>query len=290
MGAKIDYKAGDKIRPELYIGECQAKAYTEVHMKVKLDFVNEELIGVGANTCIMLQSITKEESSGLALLSFMAFTGYRIGFDVKYYGYNSLNLAQLLVFDEPEVEMNNETWGFGNNMYLDSRGKLKVSISNNHLILKDAGGLDVPIWSLVKFYDSLDSHYMSGKLYKVTATITDKDDAYNVGLLEWNGTGNPTIPRVESYNNTVPVFTTDWSLVDSMFISEDVVSGEHTQTQTFTIPADSKGLAIIMYAVSSQIPENLQLKDLEGDIIPWFNKTIITNSSHISESYLEIKP
>lgn len=95
MAAQIDYKAGDTIKPELYIGEFQAKAFTNVHLRIELGFPNDEVIPVGANTQICLQAISKDESSGLALLSFMAFTGFRIGFDTVYYGFNSLNLGEV---------------------------------------------------------------------------------------------------------------------------------------------------------------------------------------------------
>ena len=71
-----------------------------------------------------------------------------------------------------------------------------------------------------------------------------------------------------------------------MFISEDVVSGEHTQTKTFTIPDNPKGIAVIMYQHISQMPSTLQLKDFEADITPWFNRVMITDNSHISEQYL----
>lgn len=288
MIVQIDYKAGDIAKPELYLGECQVKAYTEVHLKIELDFPNEELITVGANTQLCLQAISKDESSGLALLSFMAFTGYRIGFDTKYYGFNSLNLARALVFNEPEIEVSNDTMDVGDNVYINVKTKAKLSISNYHLNISD-NGTDLPIWSIVKLYNELDSHFISGKSYKVTAKLTDKDDAFRVGLLRYTGTDRPAPrPIVESYNNENPIFTSGWTLVDSLFISEDAVVGDHVATKTFTIPDNSKGIAIIMYPVGSQIPCNLKLKDLEGDITPWFNKVVITNNSHIRESYLEL--
>lgn len=288
MGAVIDYKANDKIKPELYIGECKASAFTRVHLKIDLKFANEEIISVGANTQLCIQSITKEESSGLALLSFMAFTGYNINFDTKYYGYNSLNLAQFLTFDVTENNTKIQQMQFGNNTYLDFKANAKLSITNNHLIIKD-DGVNPPIWSIIKYYDTLDSHSIGGKSYKVSTTLTDKDNAYRVGLLEYTGTVKPApIPSVLRYQNENPIFTDGWVQRDSMFISEDAILGDHSQNKIFTIPSDPKGIAIIMYPQSS-IPSTLNLKDLEGDITPWFNRVIITDNSHISERYLQSK-
>ena len=135
MAAQIDYKAGDTIKPELYIGEFQAKAFTNVHLRIELGFPNDEVIPVGANTQICLQAISKDESSGLALLSFMAFTGFRIGFDTVYYGFNSLNLAQFLLFQEAETEMTGEL-ELGDNTFLNLATPCKVAVDNYHLMMK----------------------------------------------------------------------------------------------------------------------------------------------------------
>ena len=284
MGSKIDYESGEIIKPELYIGECKAKAYTEVHMKIKLNFTNEEIVTVGANSCLMIQSISKDESSGLALMAFMAFTGYRIQFDTRYYGYNSMNLARSLVFDQAETSFAGNM-EIGPNLFLDAQNNVKISISNYNLNISDDGKV-LPIWSLTKVYDKLDSKFMEGKNYKVTVTLIDKDDAYRVSMLKYTGTTYPIPrPKVETYNNSNPVFTNGWIQVDELFISEDVVSGEHKVSKNFIIP-QSDSVAFCMHAVSSQLPMNVKIKDLEGDITPWFNKIIITDNSHIKEQYL----
>ena len=285
MATQIDYKAGDVIKPELYVGEFQAKAFTNVHLRIELGFPSDEVIPVGANTQICLQAITKDESSGLALLSFMAFTGFRIGFDTVYYGFNSLNLAQFLLFQEAETEITGEM-ELGDNTFLNLATSCKVAVDNYHLIIKD-NNKDLPVWDIMKFYDEFDSRNISGKNIAIKATLTDKDNAFDVSLLEYTGSVMPIPkPHVLSYNNGTPVFTAGWSVADNMFISEDVVSGEHTQTKTFTIPDNPKGIAVIMYQHISQMPSTLQLKDFEADITPWFNRVMITDNSHISEQYL----
>ncbi|MGL5714333.1 MAG: hypothetical protein ACRCX2_15030 [Paraclostridium sp.] len=284
MVVEKDYKAGDKVSSEIYFGEIQATASQEIHLKLECDFVNQEIISVGANTQICIQSITKDESGGTALDSFMLYTGYRLEVETKYYGYNSINLARSLIFPEPEVITDIGRIEFGEGLFLETKTPVKLSIQNNNLNISDDGS-NLPIFSIVKYYDQLDSTFISGKNYKVTATLVDKDDAFRIDLLKYNGNGIPSVPCVESYSNENPVFTTDWVSVDSLFISEDAISGEHTQSKEFTIPDNSKALAIVMYPVERQLPINLQLKDFEGDITPWFNKVIIKNNSHISEMY-----
>lgn len=94
-------------------------------------------------------------------------------------------------------------------------------------------------------------------------------------------------PELLSINNDQPQFNAGWSIADRLFISEDVVSGIHEATKTFVIPADAVEFAVIIYPTESQTPTNMVLNDFEGDITPWFNRMVVTDSSHISEKYLE---
>lgn len=284
IAVQIDYKAGDTINPEFYVGEFQAKAFTRVHLKIEPIFANEEVIPVGANTQICLQSITKDESSGLALLSFMAFTGYKIGFDTLYYGFNSLNLARFLVFNVPQETVSGEM-PLGDNTFINFATNSEVQVSGYNLIIENTG-LELPVWNIYKVYSEYDCQNIGGKNALVTVTLTDKDNAFDVSLLEYTGTQPAPQPKLLSYNNTVPVFAAGWSVIDTMFISEDVVSGEHKQSKTFTLPTNAKGLAISLYPNNSQSPTTLKLKDFEADITPWFNRVMITDNSHISEQYL----
>lgn len=201
MTVQIDYKAGDKQRKELYLGECQAKAFTDVHLRIETNFPNEELLSIGANSCVLIQSVGKDYGVGKALLAFMAFTGYQVKMNNKYYGYNSLNLARTLIFPEPETEINNNVTYMGDNTYFSVKTAAKVSISNNQLIVKD-NNKDLPVFSLFKRYNRFDTFVCRGKNYKATVKITDKQNAFVVALMKYTGSENvaPT-PELVSYNN-----------------------------------------------------------------------------------------
>lgn len=287
MAVQIDYNAGDEQRKELYLGECQAKAYTDVHLRIETNFPNEELLSIGANSCVLIQSVGKDYGVGKALLAFMAFTGYQVKMNNKYYGYNSLNLARTLIFPEPETEINNDVTYMGDNTYLSVKTAAKVSISNNQLIVKD-NNKDLPVFSLFKRYNRFDTFVCRGKNYKATVKITDKQNAFVVALMKYTGSENvaPT-PELVSYNNDQPQFNAGWSISDKLFISEDAVSGIHEATKTFVVPTEAKEFAVIIFPNTSQIPTTMVLNDFEGDITPWFNRMVITDSSHISEKYLE---
>lgn len=271
----------------MYLGECQAKAFTDVHLRIETNFPNEELLSIGANSCVLIQSVGKDYGVGKALLAFMAFTGYQIKMNNKYYGYNSLNLSRALVFDEPEIDVNNDVMYFGDNTYLSVKTAAKVSISNNQLVVKD-NGKDLPVFSLFKKYSRFDTHVLKGKNYKATVKITDKQNSFVVALMKYTGTeAVAPSPELLSINNDQPQFNAGWSIADRLFISEDVVSGIHEATKTFVVPADAVEFAVIIYPTESQTPTDMVLNDFEGDITPWFNRMVVTDSSHISEKYLE---
>jgi hypothetical protein len=236
---------------------------------------------------VLIQSVGKDYGVGKALLAFMAFTGYQVKMNNKYYGYNSLNLARTLIFPEPETEINNDVTYMGDNTYLSVKTAAKVSISNNQLIVKD-NNKDLPVFSLFKRYNRFDTFVCRGKNYKATVKITDKQNAFVVALMKYTGSENvaPT-PELVSYNNDQPQFNAGWSISDKLFISEDAVSGIHEATKTFVVPTDAKEFAVIIFPNASQIPTTMVLNDFEGDITPWFNRMVITDSSHISEKYLE---
>lgn len=138
----------------------------------------------------MIQSVGKDYGVGKALLAFMAFTGYQVKMNNKYYGYNSLNLARTLIFPEPETEINNDVTYMGDNTYLSVKTAAKVSISNNQLIVKD-NNKDLPVFSLFKRYNRFDTFVCRGKNYKATVKITDKQNVFVVALMKYTGAKSP---------------------------------------------------------------------------------------------------
>lgn len=155
------------------------------------------------------------------------------------------------------------------------------------MVVKD-NGKDLPVFSLFKKYSRFDTHVLKGKNYKATVKITDKQNSFVVALMKYTGTeAVAPSPELLSINNDQPQFNAGWSIADRLFISEDVVSGIHEATKTFVVPADAVEFAVIIYPTESQTPTDMVLNDFEGDITPWFNRMVVTDSSHISEKYLE---
>lgn len=287
---EIHYKAGQTERKQLYLGIINAKAYEEIRPRFDSNFANEELISIGAETSIVIQPITKDFTSGLALLNFMAYTGYTINLDNRYYGTNNVNFARILTFDEPEQEVDANEDYLGNNLWLDFRTKAKTAISNYHLVLKD-NGTDLPVYSIYKRYSKLDTMLLKqqGATANVKVVANNPENGMIVSLMKYTGTEEVVpSPKVLSYSNMQPQFNAGWNKIDSLFISENVDGQDAISTKSFTFETDSniKEFAFVLYAEDSQIPLEVYIKDFEVDITPAFTRTIIRNSSHIQEESL----
>lgn len=285
VATEIHYKSGQNERKQLYLGIVDAKAYEEIRPNFDSNFANEEIISIGAETAIVIQPITKDFTSGLALLNFMAYTGYTINLDSLYYGVNNVNFARTVVFDSPEQEVDASENYLGNNLWLDFRTKTKMAISNYHLVLKD-NGTDLPVYSLYKRYNKLDTILLKqqGATADVKVVANNPRNGMIVSLMKYTGTSEviPS-PKVLSYMNMQPQFNTGWEKIDSLFISENVDGQDITSTKSFTFETDTdiREFAFVVYAEDSQIPLETYIKDFEVDITPAFTHIIVTDNSKI---------
>lgn len=290
MATEIHYLAGQEERKQLYMGLIKATAYTEIRPRFVTNFVNEEVLSVGAETAIVIQPLTESFSSGLPLLNFIAYTGYSVNVVKKQYGMNSMNLAQYLSVDEPVTEINPQFQYMGDSVWFSNKSKIRIGIQNYKMVVKDADGLDMPVFSLYKRYNMFDTFAMreAGVSAKVTLKIINKINAFRVALLKYKGTqlDNIPAPEVLSYSNSSPVFANGWVVDDSLFVAEDAVDGVHSVSKDFTIPIDGEEIAFVLYAETDGQPLDLAVEDFEIDITPQFIKAVVVNNSHIEEEML----
>lgn len=282
--ARREYKTGDRIDRLFLLSSINDKGQSSYTFKVDTNLTGQVLVASG-KSCYYVQAVTEEASTGLAEIGFMLRTGIRREDEVRYYGYNIMNLAQTLVKAKGEAELNNAYERMGNGLFIDSRALSKVSISNYHITMQN-DGINVPVFSLGKIFDKLDTYTLRNKVLNAKVTIQDKDCAYDYALMKWTGQGEATLPILTGFQNVVtPTFATGWELVSKKFISEDAVVGDHVDTNAFTVPDDAVQIAVIIYPIVSQAPTTMILKDFELDVSPQFQRTFISSSYHISEEY-----
>lgn len=287
---EIHYKAGQKERKQLYLGIINATAYEEIRPRFDSNFAGEEIISIGSETAIVIQPITKDFTSGLALLNFMAYTGYSVNLNNKYYGVNNVNFARVVVFDEPEQEIEAGKMYLGNNLFFDNRSKIKIGVQNYHFVLKD-NGVDLPVYSLYKVYSEYDTAVLKsqGATANVKVVANNPRNAMAVDLMKYTGTEEviPS-PKVLSYSNENPQFNAGWSKIDSLFISENVDGQDVESTKGFVFETDDniRAFAFVLYSIDSQIPLESYIKDFEVDITPAFTRTVVLDNSNIKEELL----
>lgn len=285
IGVRREYKQGQAIRNEILLSSIKAKGQRRYAFEITASF-GGQIIEASGNTSIYIQLVDENHLTGVAEMMFQLNSGYRIHTETRYYGANFMNLAQTIVRAKGEEDLNDASEFMGNGLFIDSRTKCKVSIADYHITMKD-NGTDLPVFSLGKIFDKIDTYELRNNVLNTKVTLIDKDNAFTYALMKWTGDGEAKLPILIGYNNSQPVFERGWSMVSRKFISEDTVSGEHIDTNAFTVPDDAKQVAMIIFPVDSQTPTTMTLKDFEVDVAKQFNKTIITNTSHISEEHLK---
>ena len=280
-----DYKAGEVIDKELLVISLNARGQQKIAFEIDASFAGQ-ILELDDDSCVYLQALNKDYNTGMAEVIFEQQTGYTIHQHHVYYGTNFMNYAAALVKDVAEQEINDYHEILGNNLFISSKGKAKVSISNYQLVVKD-NGTDLPVFSVGKILTKEETRALANKNLRATVKITDKNNAFDYSLMKWTGDGPATLPIITGYQNEQPQFATGWEKVQNKFIPEDVVSGVHTDTNAFTVPADAKQVAFMIYPHESQTPTTLKLNDFELDVVPAFTKSYIDGFSDIKEKTLE---
>lgn len=290
MSVQRNYKQGETLDFLELVDIIDAKGLKYYQCIVEHNFTSDVLIledrteGVSG---VMVQSINGDEKTGTALLQYENDTVQNIEFSTHYLGEDVFTLAPLLTQSKP---LSNISAGEGQTLndgfHLYNSTPLKAGWVDNHLRLT-ATASDLAYFNLGKIFSAEKSLMMRGKEINITVTLTDKQNAFKVSLLKWSG--NPdeyTKKIITGVQNSQPILEANWSIVDTMFISEDVVVGEHSATKKFTIPDDGRNFAFVIYPNDEQNPMDLQLKAFKGDMVNPYLGHVIEYPQDNSELHL----
>lgn len=286
VAVRRDYKTLDVLKPELLVAGVRAKGQQKIAFEIDCSFPNQ-IVEASPATSIYMQVVGKDVATGLAELMFQQHAGYVIETANRYYGYNWMNLAAALTKEKAEgtlVAGTNEL--MGNGMFISSISATKAKIENNRLTITD-DGTNLPVFCVGQIADRIDTMELHLKNMLAKVSIQDKEDAFIYSLMKWTKDTPATLPILTGYQNAQPEFADGWVKVADKFISEDTVSGIHEDTNAFTVPADAKQFAMIIYPAASQTPTTLTLADFEVDVSPAFTKPIISTTFPATEYHLE---
>lgn len=286
------YKKGEQLDALEVAGIVSAKGLQEFTCHIVDDFKDDRLNITDpyyGETGLLIQALTSESSTGLGRLQFEQDTGLVIHESKMYLGAGICSIDWVLNQNMPIKEggaAQGQTMTDGLHFYNVS--KMKMGVDDGHLIFSD-NGIDICDFSFGKIFNSEETKALRGKsvAVKFTGTITDKNSGFNVALMKWTGTPDDFTPEIfTSRNNGSPIFQKNWLKADDLFISEDVVSGDHKVTKDFTIPTDASNYAVIIYPVQAQLPITLKLKQFDVDVNEHFTAYGMRGLENLNEKHL----
>lgn len=290
MAYRRAYKKDEKLENIFVSGVVNAKGDKEFTCHIIDDFADDNLILTDpyyGETGLMIQALTTDSSTGVGRLQFEQDTGLVIHESKNYLGADRCSINYIIAQDMPmKSGAANAGLTMEDGLHFHNISPMKIGVVDGHLVFQD-DGVNICDFTFGKIFDAEETMALRGKTVTVSATLTDKNAGWNINLMKW--TGDPdqyTKEIMTSRNNLSPVFQANWTKVDSLFVSEDVVSGDHDVTKDFVIPADANNYAIIILPVQSQQPLTLKLKKFQLDVKNPFIAYSIRGLEKKNESHL----
>lgn len=289
------YKLGEKLGILDIIAVVNAKGLQEFQC-IAIDNFQDDVLVLEDRTegasGLMIQCIksskTGEAKTGNALQQFEIDTNQNVEFSSHYLGVDRCTIAYYTQKDTPMTEGSiGQGMTMNDGLHFYNLSKMKTGTQTGHLIFQD-NGIDICDFSFGKIFSAEETQMLRGKKIDFSTTITDKNNGFNVALMKWLGTPDKYTKELYTSRNGggSPIFQTNWSKVDELFISEDAVSGDHTATKTFTIPADANNYAVIIYPINAQSPLTLKLKEFKIDVNEPFTGYVVTAPELTNELHL----
>lgn len=274
MVVERHYKAGDNLDSLEIVGAVTAKGQQEFSCHIVHNFTSEHLVladPVENITGLLIQAITPTAGTGDALQQYELDTQDDIVFVKHYLGEDRATLKYNLLRDEPLASITKGAYEKAADGWTSyAVENIKAGVVNNHYVVSD-NGTDICDFTLGKVFSAEETKLLRGKDIEVTVTLTDKSNAYKVVIMKWAGEPNKYTPDIfTSRKDGGPVWSTNWTKVGELFISEDAVVGDHTMTKAFVLPTDAVNYGIFIYPVEAQLPLVMNLKELKLDVKPSF--------------------
>lgn len=286
LSVRRDYLQGQVIGQELLVGAYMAKGQQKVAFEVDCSFPGQ-IITASPYTCIYIQQVDGSAGTGLAEMCFMQYTGVVIRGADRYYGYNLMNFAAALTKTKGvETLPGGQNELLGNGLFVDARTNVNMAISDNKLTIM-GDGVSIPVFSVGQILTPVQSLQLHLKNLATRVKLQDKNNAFDYALMKWTKETPANLPILTGYQNDQPIFADGWVQVSKKFISEDVVSGIHEDSNSFTVPEDAKQVALILYPAVSQIPTTLILADFEADVTPAFTIPTLSSTFPPKEMHLQ---
>lgn len=295
LAVERSYKKGDELTPEhnplLLLGVVATKGLEKYRLVITDNFADDVLRVqdyTSGPTGIIAQSLSGNSKASAALTQFAEDTGFDIRPEVRYLGAARASMDIYAAEDAQPYESDagmvaTSATGFA----IETLSNINTRVENECLIIESAD-LTLSDMMLKFVFSNIETTMLRGKQVNVPITLMNKDSAWNVGLFAWVGAADAFGRIYNGRNGSDLSLNTGWRLVDSDFISEEVVQGEHDIGFTFTVPKDAVNYAIGLWPSDPRNPLHIELKHMGVDVaVPFWGYSLnapkIKNLSHLRE-------
>lgn len=281
------YKSGDKLQDLLVLGIVNAKGLKYFTCNVLDNFV-DDFVNITdpteSVTGLMIQALRDNEKTGVGRQQFELDTWTKINFSSHYLGVDRFTLDWIVGHSMPAQNINANSGRTSiDGLHFYNVTNMKAGISGGHLLLSD-NGTDMAYFNVGKIFSSEETQMLRGKQIKATVILMDHDDAFNLSLVKWTGKPDQyTTKIITGIHNLQPQLEQNWTIVDTLFIPEDITKGDHSVNKTFTVPVDANNYGIIIYPEEEQTPNNLSLKQLKIDVVSPFVGYVLHDPELLNE-------
>lgn len=274
LAVRRNYQQGQPLAPKhdplIAMGVVNAKGMTEYGQVLVHNF-KDDVIRVlnytDGPSGIVAQALTSESATGDAMQQFEIDTGYQIRPVVRHFDKAIWDMAFALQHNIPKTQVKAGAGQISvQGIDLHNLTPINVEVTKQNITVSATS-------AVADFY--LGGHIkrdtcmaLGGKEVTLNVGITDKDSGWHVAAYS-RADGADENFVYNSRSNSIINIEEGWTLVKEMFVSEDVVSGEHLEQMKFTMPEDITSLTFIVYPVEESNPETLILSTLRLDVDPF---------------------
>ncbi|MGL4468536.1 MAG: hypothetical protein ACRCUK_13735 [Plesiomonas shigelloides] len=270
MAVQRHYKNNDKLGTLDIIGIVNATALKYFTCHVEDDFQDSYITLTDPTegvTGLLIQTLGDNEKTGPALLQFESDTNQNISFSSHYLGNKRANIDWLIRVGSPMqvwpaavgVTLND---GYG----VYNPNPVKFGVDTGHLTFAD-DGTNIADFNFHRIFSAEETQMMRGKEIDVTVTLIDKHNAFRVAVLSWTGKPDEYTPEIyKTRTNGSINLQTGWAITGELFLTEDVLAGDHSATKSFTVSPTANNYAVMIYPVTAEQPMQLQLKQFDVDV------------------------
>ncbi|MGL4600319.1 MAG: hypothetical protein ACRCVE_02180 [Plesiomonas sp.] len=270
MAVQRHYKNNDKLGTLDIIGIVNATALKYFTCHVEDDFQDSYITLTDPTegvTGLLIQTLGDNEKTGPALLQFENDTNQNISFSSHYLGNKRANIDWLIRVGSPMqvwpaavgVTLND---GYG----VYNQNPVKFGVDTGHLTFAD-DGTNISDFNFHRIFSAEETQMMRGKEIDVTVTLIDKHNAFRVAVLSWTGKPDEYTPEIyKTRTNGSINLQTGWAITGELFLTEDILDGDHTATKSFTVSPTANNYAVMIYPVTAEQPMQLQLKQFDVDV------------------------